>query len=99
MFRASLLAIALIGPAVAVAQAATGYYVATPATTPVKAQLMTRSTPWRLVAGSYVAPRSPDRDLVVCQLVAREAGRLQGFTIAGAAVDATTLEKCNAHAR
>ncbi|MFT8064041.1 CC_3452 family protein, partial [Salmonella enterica subsp. enterica serovar Enteritidis] len=71
-----LVPVAAIGPAAA---QASGYYVATPVAAPTKPQLMTRSTPWRVAGASYVAPRAPDRNLVVCQLVAREAGRLQGF--------------------
>ena len=97
MIRRLIAAAIVLSPATAAAQA--GYYVAVPAAAPTKPALMTRSTPWRLAGNAYVAPRAPDRDLVVCQLVAREAGRLDSFAIAGVAVDAATLEKCNARAK
>ena len=81
------------------AQAQPAYYVATPAGAVAKAQLMTRSTPWRLQDGVYVAGRAPERDLVLCQLVVKEAGPLQAFAVAGKAFDADTLAACNTKAR
>ena len=85
--------------AASAAQAQPAFYVATPAGAVAKAQLMTRNTPWRLQDGVYVAGRAPERDLVLCQLLVKEAGPLQGFAVAGKAFDADTLADCNAKAR
>lgn len=81
------------------AQATGGYYVAVPAAQPVKPLLMTRATPWSLKGNAYVAARAPERDAVLCQLVARNAGQLTSFTVAGKAYDADALTKCNAKAK
>lgn len=74
------------------------YYVATPAATPGKDRLMTRATPWRLQNGAFVAARAPERDQVLCQLVARDVGGLSAFSVGGKAYDAAALDKCNAKA-
>lgn len=80
-------------------QAQPAYYVAVPANPATKTQMMTRSTPWNLQNGAYVANRAPERDLVLCQLVARNTGPLQSFAVAGKPFDADTLAACNAKAR
>lgn len=82
------------------AHAQTGaYYVAVPAQQPTRAELMTRETPWSLHNGSYVAARAPERDATLCAAVARSAGQLTAFSVAGQAYDADALAKCNAHAK
>ena len=95
----TLVAAALVGStmiaATADAQVSGGYYVATPAAQPAKSTLITRSTPWSLRGNAYVAARAPERDAVLCQLVARKIGELSGFTVAGKAYDADQLAKCN----
>ncbi len=99
MPRLVLATAALLAAGAAGAQAPIAYYVAVPAAPATKARLMTHSTPWTLEGGSYVASRAPERDLVVCQLVAREAGRLQSFAVAGKPLDADALGTCNSKAR
>ena len=84
--------------ATADAQTPGGYYVAQPAAQPVKAKLMTRSTPWSLQGNTYIAARAPERDGVLCKLVVKQAGALSGFTVGGKAFDADQLRKCNAYA-
>lgn len=81
------------------AHAQSGYYVATPAAAPAKTTLVTNSTPWQRQGNAYVAARAPERDTVLCDLVARNTGALASFTVAGRAYDADALAKCNAHAR
>ena len=88
---------ALLGATGASAQA-TGYYVATPVAAPAKARLMTRATPWRVQNGAYVAAQAPEREMTLCQLVARDAGPLASFSAGGKAFDAAALDKCNAKA-
>jgi len=102
MFRALSSAIlasaALLASAGVSAQAPAGYYVATASTTPTKARLMTRDTPWQVRDGVLVAARSNDRESILCPLLAREVGALTSFTVGGKAYDAEALDKCNAKA-
>ena len=89
---------ALLAATGAPAQTAAGYYVATPVAAPAKARLMTRSTPWRQINGTYVAAQAPEREMTLCQLVARDVGQLSSFSAGGKAFDAEALDKCNAKA-
>jgi len=88
---------ALLAAAGATAQTAP-YYVATPAAETAKTRLMTRDTPWQLRNGAFVAAQAPERDTVLCQLVARNVGGLSAFSVGGKAYDAAQLEQCNAKA-
>ena len=96
---------ARLAPALAVLSAAgavhaePAYYVAVPSAPATKPVVLTRETPWHLQNGAYVANRAPERDLVLCQLVARSAGALTSFSVAGKAFDADTLAACNAKAK
>ncbi|WP_019515684.1 CC_3452 family protein [Sphingomonas sp. Mn802worker] len=85
---------AIIGAAGVQAQVP-GYYVATPAVKVAKTRLITRSTLWSQQNGAFVAMRAPERDTVLCQLVARDVGGLSSFVVAGKAYDAAQLDKCN----
>ncbi|KQT34694.1 hypothetical protein ASG29_00575 [Sphingomonas sp. Leaf412] len=101
MFRSFVSAVitsaALLAAAGVQAQTS-GYYVATPAAKPAKDRLITRSTAWQLQNGAFVAARAPERDLVLCQLVARDIGALSSFSAGGKAYDAAQLGKCNGKA-
>ena len=99
---AALAAAALVGTGLVAttAHAQSGaYYVAVPAAQPSRPELMTRATPWTLRGTAYVAARAPERDAVLCDLVARNTGALSSFTVAGKAYGADQLAKCNAHAK
>jgi hypothetical protein len=89
---------ALLGAAGVSAQTTGAYYVATPAAQPAKTRLVTRSTPWALQNGAFVASRAPERDTVLCQLMARETGGLSAFSAGGKTYGADELAKCNAKA-
>ncbi len=78
---------------------ASGYYVAVPAVQPTRVSLMTRATPWQLRSNAYVAARAPERDAVLCEMMARSTGALASFTAGGKSFDADQLGKCNAHAK
>lgn len=95
---AALAASSLLPALGAHAQTPTGYYTATPAAQPKKTAFLTRETQWKWVDGAYVAKKSPERDIVLCSMVAQRAGKLTSFTVNGTAVSAEVLEKCNARA-
>ncbi len=75
-----------------------GYYAATPVEAPSKTSLITRDTVWKFRDGAFTASKQPERDIVLCQLVAQRVGKLTSFTVGGQALDADTLAKCNAKA-
>ena len=81
------------------AQAPGGYYTAVAVVAPGKSTLMTRSTPWKCEGTTCTAARAPERTGVLCELVAQRVGKLESFTVGGAALDAPSLEKCNARAK
>lgn len=88
----------LLGTTAANAQDA-GYYAATPVTKPTKASFIARDTIWTWRDTAFTARRGSDRDTIQCELVARQAGKLESFSVSGAAFDAAALEKCNAKAK
>ena len=100
LFAATASAAMLLGSGIATAKAAEGigYYTATPVAVPTKTSLITRDTVWKLRDGTFNAAKAPEREIVLCQLVAQRVGKLSSFTVAGQAVDADTLTKCNAKA-
>ena len=95
---AAAVAAASLSTAGAYAQAPGGYYVATPAAKPTKTSFLTRETQWKWADGAFVAKKSPERDIILCSLVAQRAGKLTAFTVNGTAMAADALEKCNARA-
>ncbi len=89
-----------LAPAAGIAQGAPGgYYAATPVTAPAKASLVTRSTIWKCGNGTCTAAKANARDPIMCELLAREVGKLSAFRANGSDFDAAALDKCNAKAR
>ena len=99
-FAAALASAAALLTAVAVpAEAQSGaHYVAKPVAA-ARPSVITRSTPWTLSNGVYVANRAPERDVVLCQLLAKNVGPLESFSAGGAPLDADALAKCNSRAK
>jgi len=95
----SLLASAALLASTGVSAQPNGAYVATPAAAPSKTVLMTRDTAWQVRDGAYVTTNAPMREMAACQLVARSAGALTGFSANGQSFDTTQLDACNAKAK
>lgn len=76
-----------------------GGYVAVPSAQPTRTSFIARSTPFSLRDGAFVAPASPERAKIMCELVVKEVGKLNSFTADGAALAPADLDKCNARAR
>ena len=90
----------LLSPVAGQAQApANGYYTAIPAAQPTKTSLVTHSTVWNWRDSAFVANKAPERENVVCELIAQRVGKLNSFTAGGQAFDADALAKCNARAK
>jgi hypothetical protein len=81
------------------AQQPTGYYAATPVAAPAKDTLITSGTLWKCTDGVCVANKAPLRDVIMCQMVAQNVGKLTSFTVAGTALEADALAKCNSRAK
>lgn len=85
--------------AAAPAMAAGPHYRAELATPASSDRVVTRDLIWRCGASNCVAGKSNRRPATDCAALAREAGALRSFTVAGRALDVADLEKCNAKAR
>ena len=81
------------------AQLPANYYVAVPAAAPASTRLITNGTPWRWENAAFVASKAPQRDVILCAAVAKRAGPLTSFTVAGKAYDGEALASCNNHAK
>ncbi len=81
------------------AQIPINYYVAVPAAAPASTRLITNGRPWRWENAAFVASKAPQRDVILCAAVAKRAGPLASFTVAGKAYDADALAACNNHAK
>lgn len=93
-FAAFFTAAALLAtPAVA------GSYSAKPVTAPAAAKIIGKDISW--VCGPDACQGSTDasRPLVLCQDLAKRAGRLESFVADGRALSADQLDKCNASAK
>ena len=95
----SVLASAAILAAAGASAAPRDTYVATPAAAPTKSFLITQSTAWQVRDGAYVVTNAPYREMIACQLVARNAGALTSFSVNGEAFDTAELDACNAKAK
>ena len=95
---AAIVTSAAIFAAAGVSAEPIGYYVATPVAQPAKPRLITRSTVWQMKDGALVAARAPERDTILCQLLARDVGGLTAFSAGGKAYDADQLATRNAKA-
>ncbi len=53
---------------------------------------------WTCAGNACTAPRSNSRPAIVCARLVREAGAVTSFAVAGTAISATDLDRCNASA-
>jgi len=86
---AFLAALALAAPA----GAAT--YAGKPATPASDGKFVARDIVWNNAGGIYQGSTAESRPLVLCQSLAKRAGRLESFTVDGKAVADADLAKCN----
>ena len=92
-------AVLFTAAAVLTAPAMAGSYSAKPLTAPATTKIIGKDISW--VCGPDACQGSTDasRPLVLCQDLAKRAGRLQSFTADGRALSAAELDKCNASAK
>jgi hypothetical protein len=92
-FPTALLALALAAPAMA------GTYTATPTAVPETTKVVARDIAWKYAGGVFTGRTDESRPMVLCQGLAKRAGRLDTFAVDGKAFSADDLAKCNSFAK
>jgi hypothetical protein len=95
MIRISAFLIAL---GIASAPAAAATYSATLAS-PADGRLVGRDIVWSCGAAACQGATQESRPAVLCQSLAKRAGRVEAFLVDGRAFTASELERCNASAK
>jgi len=95
MLRA-LFVLSAAGLAAAPAMAAT--YAAKPAA-PTTERFVARDIVWNCSADSCRGATTGSRPAILCQSLAKHAGRIESFAVDGRAFAAAELDKCNAAAK
>jgi hypothetical protein len=95
MIRSSALILAL---AVASAPAAAATYSATLAS-PASGHLIARDIVWSCGAAACQGATQESRPAVLCQSLAKRAGRVEAFLVDGRAFTPSELDRCNASAK
>jgi hypothetical protein len=93
-FAAIFTAAALIA-----APAMAGVYSARPLTAPTAHKIIGKDISWSCGPEACQGSTNASRPLVLCQDLAKRAGRLQSFVADGRALSADQLDKCNASAK
>src|SRR3954464_12177566 len=95
MFR---LALVLSTIAFGATAAAASNYSASPAV-PASGKFITRDIVWNCGPAACQGATDESRPLVLCQALAKHAGRLDSFIADGRALSAAELARCNASAK
>lgn len=95
MFRPLLALTATLAAAV---PAAAATYSAKPAI-PTSDRIIARDITWRCGPAACQGNTAESRPLVLCQGLAKKAGRIDSFFVDGRAFSAAELDRCNASAK
>ena len=88
----------LLGIAIVAAPAAAASYSATLAS-PTSGRLIARDITWNCGAAACQGATDESRPVVLCQSLAKHAGRIESFLVNGRAFSPSELERCNASAK
>ena len=80
------------------APASAATYSGKPASPAAESKFVSRDIIWTQAGGAYQGSTEESRPLVLCQSLAKRAGRLESFTVNGRAFADAELAKCNAAA-
>ena len=80
------------------APAVAGTYSAKPLAAPAAAKIIGKDISWNCGANGCQGATETGRPLVICQDLAKRAGRLESFLVDGRALGTSELDKCNAKA-
>ena len=95
MFRPLL---ALATTLVAAAPAAAATYSAKP-TVPTSQRIIVRDITWQCGPAACQGSTAESRPAVLCQALAKRAGRIESFVVDGRAFSSAELDRCNASAK
>jgi hypothetical protein len=84
--------------ALAAAPAVAGTFAAKPINAPATAKIIGRDISWTCGANGCQGATETGRPLVICQDLAKRAGRLESFVVDGKPLGTGELDKCNAKA-
>lgn len=70
-------------------------YSAKPAAAPVAKRIIGKNISWTCGTATCLGTTEASRPLVLCQDLAKRAGRLDSFLVDGRALSAGDLDKCN----
>lgn len=90
---------ALAATALIASPAIAGSYVAKPVATPADAKITGKDIRWSCAGGSCRGTTELSRPVVLCQDLAKKAGRIDSFIADGRALAADDLAKCNKDAK
>jgi hypothetical protein len=90
---------AFIAVATFAAPALAGNYSAKPAAAPTSAKIIGKDISWNCTAESCRGSTEASRPVVICEDLAKRAGRLESFIADGKALSAEQLAKCNSAAK
>ena len=80
------------------APALAGSYTAQPVAPTKQSKIVARDIVWNCTDQGCRGATAESRPAVLCQALAKKAGRLASFTVDGRALPAADLERCNAAA-
>ena len=92
-------AAALLIAATLAAPAFAGTYTAKPVTAPAAGKIIGKDIAWTCTANGCRGTTEASRPLVLCQDLAKRAGRIESFVADGQALSAEQLGKCNSFAK
>lgn len=81
------------------APAAATIYSAKPAVQPESARIIARDISWNCSSATCLGRTEESRPAILCEGLAKRAGRLESFTANGRAFGQAALAKCNASAK
>ncbi|WP_037498994.1 CC_3452 family protein [Sphingomonas jaspsi] len=90
---------AIAATALIASPALAGSYVAKPAAAPADAKITGKDIRWNCAGGSCHGTTELSRPVVLCQDLAKKAGRIDSFLADGRALAADELAKCNKDAK
>lgn len=89
----------LLSAALIASPALASSYSAKPVTAPAVKKIIGKDISWSCGPDSCIGATDASRPTVLCQDLAKRAGRLESFIVDGRALDSADLDKCNSAAK
>jgi hypothetical protein len=98
-FAAQIAAATIAVATLAASPAVAASYSAKPAAAPAAKRIIGKSISWTCASGTCLGTTEASRPLVLCQDLAKRAGRIDAFLVDGRAIGGAELDKCNGAAK